>query len=87
VTEDIGRIYKTCQQVYETLKRDEVFTDIYKQTRFGLTGSEIFGAGIDLLRYGESRRFSFNGMIVSGMAQGLDNSVSYASSDQEIRYF
>ena len=87
VTEDVGRIYKTCQQVYETLKRDEVFTDIYKQTRFGLTGSEIFGAGIDLLRYGESRRFSFNGMIVSGMAQGLDNSVSYASSDQEIRYF
>jgi hypothetical protein len=26
-------------------------------------------------------------MIVAGMAQGLDNSVSYASYDKEIRYF
>ena len=84
---DVGRLYAGAQQLLISLKRDDIYTELNKQTKFGLTAAEVLGAGFDLLKYGESRRYSFNGMIVAGMAQGLDNSVSYASYDKEIRYF
>lgn len=86
-TTPIGRIYIGLQKLATTLKRDDVHTEIFKQTSFGLSAAELFGAGYDLLKYGESRRYSFNGMLVAGMAQGLDNSISYASPDGSIRFF
>ena len=82
----IGRIYYGLEQLAASLKRGNVNDQIYRQTKHGLTGAELFGAGLDMLKYGESRTFSHNGLLVAGMAQGLDNSVSYASSDSSIRF-
>lgn len=83
----IGRIYLGLDQLAAAIKSGKVRTQIASTTRWGLTGAELLGAGLDLIRYGESRRYSFNGMLVAGMAQGLDNSVSYANPDESIRLF
>jgi hypothetical protein len=83
----IGRIYLGLDDLAATIKSGKVHEQMHAGTKWGLTGEELFGAGLDLIRYGESRRYSYNGMLIAGMAQGLDNSVSYASPDETIRLF
>ena len=64
----IGRVYASLKQIKLTFQSGEIYDKLYKHTRWGLTAAETLGAGIDILRYAESKRFSFNGAILNGIA-------------------
>ena len=84
---EIGRIYKELQSLALTLKSDKVYDELYKSTVLGLSAAETLGSGIDLIRYGEIKKYSWNGMLIHGIAQGLGMSTTYTNPDDAIRYY
>jgi hypothetical protein len=64
VKSQIGRIYAGLQQIKKEYQTGEVEEKLYKHTNYGLTAAETLGAGIDLFKYAQSKRYSFNGMII-----------------------
>lgn len=83
-TTKIGLLYSDISHFLLKLKNltPETMNMMHKRS---LTFQESILAGIDLLRYGEVNRFSKMGMRLTGLAQGLETSVSYASPDELVR--
>ncbi len=84
---EIGRIYAGLQELRHLLKSGEFYNKLYAHTRLGLSIAETLGAGIDLVKFGESRKFTANGMMMTGIMQGLDSSSSYSNPDEVIAYY
>lgn len=87
IDSQIGRIYAELKKLRQSYASGEVQEKLYKHTKYGLTAAETLGAGIDLLRYAEARKYSFNGLILNGIAQGLETSVSYSNPDKTIAFY
>lgn len=87
VDNEIGRIYAELQQLKQTIGSGEFYNQLYKHTRKGLSLAETLGAGIDLFKYGDARKYSFNGMMMAGIAQSLETSSSYSNPDQVVAYY
>lgn len=58
--------------------------DLYTTAQRSMTFQESVLAGIDLLRFGDTERFTKMGIRLTGLAQGLETTVSYASPDQMV---
>lgn len=87
VNSDIGRIYAGLKQIKTMYASGELRERLYKHTKYGLTAAETLGAGFDILKYGQVKTYSFNGMILNGLAQGIDTSVSYSNPDKAVQYY
>lgn len=83
---EIGRLYMNLSNLI--LKMRKISPEqMYQVHKRSLTFAESIGAGIDLFRYGDISRFTRIGLRLTGLAQGLETSVSYASPDELNRSF
>lgn len=84
---EIGRIYAGLQELRHLIKSGEFYNKLYAHTSKGLSIAETLGAGIDLVRFGETKKYTANGMMIAGVLQGLDSSSSYSNPDEILSYY
>lgn len=83
-TDEIGILYSEIANLALHVQ-NIVPEDLHTMNKRSLTFQEAILAGIDLLRYGECNHFSKMGLMLCGVAQGLETSVSYASPDNVVQ--
>lgn len=83
-TNPVGILYADLAEL--TLRiRNLAPEEMYAMNKRSLTFQESILAGVDLLRYGDCARFTKMGLRLTGLAQALETTVSYASPDELIR--
>ena len=82
-TTEMGLLYSEVANLALKLKNLSP-EDLYTTAQRSMTFQESVLAGIDLLRFGDTDRFTKMGIRLTGLAQGLETTVSYASPDQMV---
>lgn len=85
-TSEIQMIYAEISKYLLSLE-DWAPPTMYEMHNRSITFAESIVAGVNLLVRGETERFTKRGLQLTGLAQGLSTSISYASPDELVRRF